>query len=174
MAFSIIIDKTQHWTYRHSAYWQITVILNNMLSVTYAECHLCWVSLMLSVTYAECHLFWVSLMPSVTYAECHLCWVSLMLSVTCAECHLCWLSHLSPFVLSVVILNAVMLSALAPCFDVWAKQSTTNIGLGVNIHENFLKYILIQVLNILEKFCVCTQNICTIMLQYILTLGCLK
>jgi hypothetical protein len=32
-----------------------------MLSVTYAECHLCWVSFMLSVIYAECY-----------YAECML------------------------------------------------------------------------------------------------------
>jgi hypothetical protein len=55
-----------------------------MLIVTYAECHLCWLSLMLSVTYAECHLRWVSLMLSVTYAECHLFWVSLMLSVNYA------------------------------------------------------------------------------------------
>ncbi len=31
-----------------------------MLSVTYAECHLCLMSLMLSVIYAECH-----------YAQCH-------------------------------------------------------------------------------------------------------
>ncbi len=57
-----------------------------MLSVTYAGCHLCWVSLMLSVTYAEGHLCWVSLMQRVTYAEGHLCRVSLVLSVTYAKC----------------------------------------------------------------------------------------
>jgi hypothetical protein len=66
-----------------------------MLNVTYAECHLCWMSLMLNVTYAECHLCWMSLMLNVTYAECHLCWMSptwmlLALSVTLSP--LCWVS----------------------------------------------------------------------------------
>jgi len=75
-----------------------------MLSVIYAECHLCWVScwvsFMLSVIYAEWHLC------CVIYAECHLCWVSFMLSVIIvyclrwvpcllkvfySECHLCWM-----------------------------------------------------------------------------------
>jgi hypothetical protein len=37
-----------------------------MLSVIYAECHLCLVSFMLRVIYAECY-----------YAECHLCCVVL-------------------------------------------------------------------------------------------------
>jgi len=50
-----------------------------MLSVIYAECHLCWVLSMLGVIYAECHLSWVSFMLSVIYAECRLCWVSFML-----------------------------------------------------------------------------------------------
>jgi hypothetical protein len=36
-----------------------------MLSVIYAECHLCWVSFMLSVIYAECHY------AECRYAECH-------------------------------------------------------------------------------------------------------
>jgi hypothetical protein len=57
MTFRVIENKM-----RHSAWWQGIV----MLSVTYAECHLCWVSLMLSVTYADCHLCWVSLMQRVT------------------------------------------------------------------------------------------------------------
>jgi hypothetical protein len=39
-----------------------------MLSVIYG------VSFMLSVIYAERHLCWVSFMLSVIYAECHLCW----------------------------------------------------------------------------------------------------
>ncbi len=69
-----------------------------MLSVIYAECHLCWVSFMLSVIYAESHLCWVSFMLSLIYAECHLCWVSFMLSVIYAECHLCQVS----FMLSVI------------------------------------------------------------------------
>ncbi len=69
-----------------------------MLSVIFAECHLCWVSFMLSVIYAGCHLCWVSFMLSFLYAECHLCWVSFMLSVIYAECHLCWVS----FVLNVI------------------------------------------------------------------------
>ncbi len=84
MTFRITINKTQH-----SAYWQSIV----MLSVSYAECRLCWVLLMLSVAYAECRLCWVPLMLSVAYAECRLCWVLLMLSVAYAECHLCWRSH---------------------------------------------------------------------------------
>ncbi len=62
-----------------------------MLSVIYAECHLCWVSFMLSVIYAECHLCCVSFMLSVIYAECYLCWVSFML------CHLCWGVQISQF-----------------------------------------------------------------------------
>jgi hypothetical protein len=105
-----------------------------MLSVAYAECRLCWVSLMLSVAYVECHLCCVSLMQTVTYAECRLCWLWLMLSVTYAECHwlslmlsvayadchLCWVSLMlsltcKPHLLSVVMLNVVMLSVVAPC-----------------------------------------------------------
>ncbi len=35
-----------------------------MLSVIYAECHLCWVPFMLSVTYAQYHNF-------ALYTECH-------------------------------------------------------------------------------------------------------
>jgi hypothetical protein len=63
---------------------------------------------MLSVTYAECHLCWVSHMLSVSYAECHLCWVSLILTVT--------FKH---FMLNVVMLSSVMLSVMAPktCLD---------------------------------------------------------
>jgi hypothetical protein len=65
-----------------------------MLTVIYAECHLCWVSFMLSVIYAECHLCWVSFMLGVIYAECRLCWVPL-----------CWMSlswmSWGPFVPSV-------------------------------------------------------------------------
>ncbi len=56
----------------------------------------CQIIVMLSVVYAECHLCWVSLMLSVTYVECHLCWVSLMLNVTC-----------KPFMLSVIMLSVV-------------------------------------------------------------------
>ena len=67
-----------------------------MLTVTYTECHLCWLSLMLRVTYDECHLCWESPMMSVTYPESHLWWVSLILSVTYADCHLRWVSHISP------------------------------------------------------------------------------
>jgi hypothetical protein len=44
-----------------------------LLSVIYAECHLCLVSFMLSVIYAECHSCLLSFMLSVIYAECHLC-----------------------------------------------------------------------------------------------------
>jgi hypothetical protein len=63
-----------------------------MLSVIYAECHLCWVSFTLSDIYVEWHLCWVTFMLSVIYAECHLCWVSFMLSVMYAECHVRWVS----------------------------------------------------------------------------------
>ncbi len=62
-----------------------------------------WVSLMLSVIYAECHLCWVSFMLSVIYAECHLCWLSIMLSVTN-----------EPFILSFVMPNVVTLNVVAP------------------------------------------------------------
>ncbi len=61
---------------------------------------------MLSVTYAECHSCWVSFMLSVTYDECHLCWVSFMMSVTC-----------EPFMLSVIMLNVIMLSVVAPTIE---------------------------------------------------------
>jgi len=58
---------------------------------------------MLSVIYAECHLCWVSFMLSVIYAECHLCYASFMLSVT-----------YQPFMLSVIMPNVIMLSVVAP------------------------------------------------------------
>ena len=64
-----------------------------MPSVTYAECHLCWVSALLIVAYSECHLCWVSFMLTVAYAEClishiaPLCWVSLCWML------LCWVSR---------------------------------------------------------------------------------
>jgi hypothetical protein len=101
----------------HAEYYLCCVSL--MLSITYAEYHLCWVSLMLSITYAEYHLCWVSLMLSITHAECHSCWVSLMLSVTHGECHSCWVSLMlsvtcKPFMLSVIMLSAVMQSVVAP------------------------------------------------------------
>ncbi len=67
---------------------------------------------MLSATYIECHLRWVSLTLSVTYIECHLRWVSLTLSVTYAECYLRCVSFTIPFVLSVVMLNAALLSVI--------------------------------------------------------------
>ena len=41
-----------------------------MLSIIYAESHLCWESFMLSVIYAECGLCWVSIMLKVVYAVC--------------------------------------------------------------------------------------------------------
>jgi hypothetical protein len=61
-----------------------------MLSMPYAECHLCWVSVMLSVSHVECHIYWVSLMLSVAYAVCRVCWVLFMLSVAYAVCRVCW------------------------------------------------------------------------------------
>ena len=70
-----------------------------MLSVTYAEYHLCWVSL--SVTYAECHLCWVSLMQ-----------VSLMLSVTYKPL------MLSVIMLNVIMLNVIMMSVVVPSVKV--------------------------------------------------------
>ncbi len=80
--------------------------LSVMLSVSYAECQLCWVSVMLGVSYAGCQLCWVSAMLSVRYAECRLCWVSAMLSVGYAECRLFWVS---------AMLSVVMLSVVALC-----------------------------------------------------------
>jgi hypothetical protein len=86
----------------------VSFLLSVMLSVIYAECHLCWVTFMLSVIYSECHLLWVSFILSVIYSECHLFRVSfilsvlmlsvVMLSVIYAECHLCWV----PFMLSAI------------------------------------------------------------------------
>ncbi len=58
---------------------------------------------MLSVIYAECHLCSVSFMLSAIYAECHLCSVSFMLSVTN-----------KPIVLSVIQLNVITPSVEAP------------------------------------------------------------
>jgi hypothetical protein len=74
-----------------------------MMSIIYAECHLRRMSLMPNVTYAECHLCRMPLMPNATYAECHFCRMSLMLSVTFEPC-----------MLSVVVLNVIMLSVVAP------------------------------------------------------------
>ncbi len=72
------------------------------MSVIYAECHLCWVSLMLSVTYVDCHIW-------ALYAECHLCWVALLLSVTYALCHLCLVSLMPSVTNKPLMLNVVML-----------------------------------------------------------------
>ncbi len=52
-----------------------------MLSVIYAECHLCWVSFVLSVIYGECYLCLVSFILSIIHAKCHKIGVD-------AECHL--------------------------------------------------------------------------------------
>ncbi len=70
----------------------ILILTSLVLTVTYADCHLCWPPLLMTVTYADCHLCWLSLLLTVTYADCHLCWLSLMLTVTYADFHLCWLS----------------------------------------------------------------------------------
>jgi hypothetical protein len=61
---------------------------------------------MLSVIYAECHLCSVLFMLSVIYAEYHLCLVSFMLNVIYAEC--CNKGLLS----RVIIMNVVMLSVV--------------------------------------------------------------
>jgi hypothetical protein len=83
-----------------------------MLSVTYAECHLCCVSLMLCVTYAECSY------AECSYAERYLQIVTnavghLMLSVT-HQPFMLSVVMLSVVMLSVVMLNVVMLSVAAP------------------------------------------------------------
>jgi hypothetical protein len=114
-----------------------------MLTVVYADCHLCWLSLMLTVTYADCHLYWLSLMLTVTYADCHLCfsvtyadchlywlslcWLSLILTVSYTDCPLCWLSLMlsvaynKPLILSVFMLNVVILSVMAPYIILFYK-----------------------------------------------------
>jgi hypothetical protein len=82
-----------------------------MLSVIYAECHLCWVPFMLGVIYVECLLCWVSFMLSVIYSKCHfsmchLCCGSFMLSVF-------MLNNIIPssfVMLSVFVLNIILLS----------------------------------------------------------------
>ncbi len=40
-----------------------------MLSVIYADCHVCLVSFMLTVTYDECHI--LAAYSECRYAECH-------------------------------------------------------------------------------------------------------
>ncbi len=60
----------------------------------------CCVLPMLSVAYAEFHLCWVSIMLTVAYAECCLCWVLLILMVA--------------FSLVIVMPSIVMLSVLTP------------------------------------------------------------
>ncbi len=94
---------------------------SSMLSIIYAECHLCWVSSMLSIIYAECHLCWVSFMLSVIYAECHLCWVSSMLSVIYAECHLCWVS--SMWAISLFIVHVLGTVKRKECWIKWHYRS---------------------------------------------------
>ncbi len=50
---------------RHSAYLILSILVEcAMLSVIYAEYHLCWVSFMLSVIYAECRV-WFNVMLNV-------------------------------------------------------------------------------------------------------------
>jgi hypothetical protein len=98
-----------------------------MLSVIYAECHLCWMSFMLNVIYAECHLCWMSFMLNVVmlsviyaecrYADCHLCWLSfmlnvVMLSVIYNECRLCCVAN-KLFMLNVIVMSVVMLNVVA-------------------------------------------------------------
>ena len=58
---------------------------------------------MLSVAYAECQLCRVSVMLSVSYAERLLCRVSVMLTVIYVDC------HIQPFMLSIIMLNVFML-----------------------------------------------------------------
>ncbi len=62
---------------------------------------------MLSVIYAECHLCRLSFMPSVIYAECHLCRVSFMLSV--AD---------KPLLVSVIMLSVIILNVVAPFYAI--------------------------------------------------------
>jgi hypothetical protein len=50
-----------------------------MLSLNYAEYHLCYV--ICAECFTECHLHSVSIMLSIIYTECHLCPVSIMLSI---------------------------------------------------------------------------------------------
>jgi hypothetical protein len=57
---------------------------------------------MLSVIYAECHLCWVSFMPSVAKKP-------FMLSVICAQCP-------DPITLSPIKLNVIVLSVMVPFF----------------------------------------------------------
>jgi hypothetical protein len=56
-----------------------------MMSLSYAECQLCRVSVTLSVSYAECQLCRVYFMPSVIYAECYI--QSLYAECHYDECH---------------------------------------------------------------------------------------
>ncbi len=81
-----------------------------MMNTIYTECQLCWVSFMLRVIYAECHWCWVSFMLSAIYTECHLCWVSFMLTVTYTMLRIIN----KPFILSVITLNVIILSVVAP------------------------------------------------------------
>ncbi len=64
---------------------------------------------MLSVVYADCHLCSVSHISSQCWVT--LCWLSLMLSVTHK------LPMLSVVMLSVITLSVIMLSVAAPLFD---------------------------------------------------------
>ncbi len=72
-----------------------------MLSVIYADCHLCWESLISSSCSALLcwvSLCWLSLMLIVTYKLFMLSVTMLnvfVLNVIYADCHLCWVSHKS-------------------------------------------------------------------------------
>jgi len=140
LAIGITINKMRYsawwkWCYgetfmlsvEHKSFMQSIVKLNVvMLSLMYAEGHLCWVSFMLRFIFAECHLCkvslswkllcWVSCMLRVIYAECHLCRVSIMLIFIYAECHLCWVSSM----LSVICWVSFMPSVIyAECHLCW-------------------------------------------------------
>jgi hypothetical protein len=71
-----------------------------MLSVIYAECHLCWVSFILKFIYTEGHLSWVLFLLSVKNKP-------FMLSVD---------------MLSVAILSVVMPNVVAPKMATWALK----------------------------------------------------
>jgi hypothetical protein len=56
-----------------------------MLSVSYAECQLCCVSVMLDASSAECQLCWMSVMLSVIYAVSYI--QALYAECQYVECH---------------------------------------------------------------------------------------
>ena len=76
-----------------------------LLSVSFTECLIYWVSNLLSVSFTECLIYWVSHLLSVSFTDCLIYWLSHLLSVSCSylitysffELRLCWLLIFSFF-----------------------------------------------------------------------------